>query len=191
MNIERTDRYCEIAFRSLNANIDLWKDNPSDKDTIRGVTRIYYDLVHALSIPSGFITDEALKKKKNNPKWIMCRDHCYSPQFVGRMMMDLSDIYLTDYQKFKKMWYLSCTTIEILSTQNKKLSGLTTNHKGNFKILVPTDKKYQHLNIQLVERQKGIKWYEKSTNSVSNYIETPKELLDYEKTFLVNSYAIH
>lgn len=181
----RIDTYCLIAFNAMKANLDLWRSNPNDKDVLRGVTRPYYDLVHSLSIPSGYITVNALEEKKNDSNWVICKDHCYSPQFVARMIMDHADIYLEDYDKFKNLFYKSCTTIDITPEENRKLSLLTSNQKGHFKIHVPTDKKYQHLNIQLVKRNYGRNWHQKPTDVVSNYIETPEEILNYEKQFLV------
>jgi hypothetical protein len=180
----RIDTYCLIAFNSMKANLDLWRSRPNDKDVLRGVTRPYYDLVHSLSIPTGYITIKALQEKQKDSNWILCRDHCYSPQFIGRMIMDHADIYLEDYEKFKKLFYISCSTIDITPEENRALSLLTSNQKGNFKIYVPTDKKYQHLDIQLVKRNYGRNWHQKPADPVSNYLQTPKELLDYEKQFL-------
>lgn len=180
----RIETYCLIAFNALKANLDLWRSRRNDKDVIRGVTRPYYDLVHALSIPSGFITVKALEEKQKDSKWVLCRDHCYSPQFIARMIMDQAEIYLDNYEKFRDIFYKSCTTIDITPEENRQLSLLTSNQKGNYKIYVPTDKKYQHLGIQLVKRNYGRNWYQKPVNLVSNYIQTPQELLDYEKQFL-------
>lgn len=181
----RIDTYCLIAFNAMKANLDLWRSNPNNKDVLRGVTRPYYDLVHSLSIPSGYITVNALEEKKNDSNWVICKDHCYSPQFVARMIMDYADVYLEDYDKFKNLFYKSCTTIDITPEENRKLSLLTSNQKGHFKIYVPTDKKYQHLNIQLAKRNYGRNWHQKPADVVSNYIETPEEILNYEKQFLV------
>jgi hypothetical protein len=180
----RIETYCLIAFNALKANLDLWRSKPNDKDVLRGVTRPYYDLVHALSIPSGYITISALNEKRKDSKWVLCRDHCYSPQFIARMIMDRADIYLENYDKFRELFYISCKTIDITPEENRALSLLTSNQNGNYKIYVPTDKKYQHLNIQLVKRNYGRNWYQKPVDSVSNYIQTPQELLDYEKQFL-------
>jgi hypothetical protein len=183
---ERIDDYCIASFNCCKSNLDLWRSKPNNKNVIRVITRKYYISVHDASIPSGLITLKALEKKKETPKWNQCRDHCYSPQFIGRMIMDNPETYLDSYEKFKEIFYISCTTIDITSEENRALSKLTSNLKGKeFKIFVPTDKKYQHLNIQLVERKQGRGWYHKPTNSVSNYIKTPQELLDYEKQFLI------
>jgi hypothetical protein len=136
-------------------------------------------------MPSGYITENALLEKRSNPKWTICKDHCYSPQFIARMIMDNPDIYLTDYDKFKEIFLIACTTIDITSDENRRLSLLTSNKAGDFKIYVPTDKKYQHLDIRLLRRNYGRNWYNTPTDYVSNYIETPQEILDYEKQFLV------
>jgi len=42
------------------------------------------------------------------------------------------------------------------------------------------------LDIKLVSRNYGRKWYAKVADPVDNYIATPQELLDYEKEFLAN-----
>jgi hypothetical protein len=181
----RIDTYCFIAFNCLKANLDLWRSKPNDKDVLRGITRPYYDLVHSLSIPSGFITISALEEKRKDSRWVLCRDHCYSPQFIGRMIMDEADTYLNNYEKFRELFYISCTTIDITPEENRALSLLTSNQSGNYKIYVPTDKKYQHLNIELVNRNYGRDWYNKPTSPIDNYIQTPQELLEYEKRFLV------
>jgi hypothetical protein len=80
---------------------------------------------------------------------------------------------------------MSCTTIIITPEQNRSLSLLTCNRDNDFKIYAHTNEKYQHLNIQLVKKMNGARWYEKNVQPESNYIETPKELLEYETQFLV------
>lgn len=187
-NKSRLDIYCYRTFLDFKNPevLDLWKKNRNNTNIVRSITRPFYDLVHSLSVPSGFITKKALEKKQKDPKWVICKDHCYSPQFIYQMLMDNHEEYLNDYDKYHKIFKTACTTIEILSEQNKSLSLLTSNRNGKYKVYVPTDKKYQYLNIELVKRNYGRKWYEKQTDSVDNYIITPKELLEYEKQFLVN-----
>jgi len=98
--------------------------------------------------------------------------------------MDNHEIYVNDYDKYFNIFKTACTTIDILSEQNRSLSLLTSNHKGKYKVYVPTDKKYQYLDIKLVKRNYGRMWYKRPADSVSNYINTPQELLEYEKQFL-------
>jgi hypothetical protein len=181
----RVETYGRIAFNNLKANVHEWFAYRNCKDTVRAVTHSFYNTVHSLSIPSGLISVEAVEKKKLEPEWALCKDHCYSPQFIGRMIMDNSDKYLSDYDLYEKLFIMACTTIIITPEQNRSLSFLTSNRNSDFKIYAHTDKKYQHLNIQLVKKMNGTKWYEKDVQPASNYIETPKELLEYETQFLV------
>jgi hypothetical protein len=187
-NETRLEVYCYrtyLDFKNLEV-LDFWNKNRTNTDAVRSITRPFYDLVHSLSVPSGFITERALEKKKQDPKWILCRDHCYSPQFIYQMLMDNHEIYVNDYDKYFNIFKTACTTIDILSEQNRSLSLLTSNHRGKYKVYVPTDKKYQYLDIKLVKRNYGRMWYKRPADFVSNYINTPQELLEYEKQFLAN-----
>lgn len=186
-NETRLEVYCYrtfLDFKNLEV-LDFWRNNRNNTDVVRSVTRPFYDLVHSLSVPSGFITERALEKKRKDPTWVLCRDHCYSPQFIYQMLMDNHEFYISDYTKYFEIFKTACTTIDILSEQNKSLSLLTSNRKGKYKVYVPTDKKYQYLDIKLVKRNYGRMWYKMPADVVDNYISTPKELLEYEKQFLV------
>jgi hypothetical protein len=187
-NESRLEVYCYRTYLDFKNNevLNFWKKNRNNTDAVRSITRPFYDLVHSLSVPSGFITEKALEKKRQDPKWILCRDHCYSPQFIYQMLMDNHEIYVNDYDKYFNIFKTACTTIDILSEQNRSLSLLTSNHKGKYKVYVPTDKKYQYLDIKLVKRNYGRMWYKLPADFVSNYINTPQELLEYEKQFLAN-----
>lgn len=187
-NETRLEVYCYrtfLDFKNLEV-LEFWKNNRNNTNSVRSVTRPFYDLVHSLSIPSGFITERALEKKRKNPSWNPCKDHCYSPQFIYQMLMDNHEVYLHDYDKYFKIFKIACTTIDILPEQNKSLSLLTSNRNGKYRVYVPTDKKYQYLDIKLVKRNYGKMWYKFPADPVSNYIYTPKELLEYEKQFIVN-----
>jgi hypothetical protein len=181
----RVETYCRIAFNGLKANVDEWFTNRNCKDTVRAITHSFYNTVHSLSVPSGLISVKAVEKKKQEPEWALCKDHCYSPQFIGRMIMDNSDKYLNDYDLYRELFIMACTTIIVTPEENRSLSFLTSNRDNDFKIYAHTDKKYQHLNIHLLEKTNGSKWYMKDMKPASNYIETPKELIEYETQFLV------
>jgi hypothetical protein len=187
-NESRLEVYCYRTYLDFKNTevLDFWEKNRNNTDAVRSITRPFYDLVHSLSVPSGFITEKALEKKRQDPKWILCRDHCYSPQFIYQMLMDNHEIYVNDYDKYFNIFKTACTTIDILSEQNRSLSLLTSNHKGKYKVYVPTDKKYQYLDIKLLNRNYGRMWYKRPADYVSNYINTPQELLEYEKQFLAN-----
>ena len=189
---ERVETYGRIAFNALKANVGEWFANRNCKNTVRATTHSFYNTVHSLSIPSGLISVNAVKKKNKEPEWALTKDHCYSPQFVGRMIMDNSDLYFSNYELYRQLFLTACTTIIITPEENRALSFLTSNRNNEFVIKAHTDVKYKKQNIQLLRRALGPKWYTKPMDSVDNYIETPVELLEYETQFLVeeeNSYG--
>ena len=82
--------YCKATFNALKSNLELW--DPNDPDVVRIITRQYYEGVFSCQYgDTGLISEEAL----NNPSE-RTDDHCFSPQFVGRFVMDNADVYLTD-----------------------------------------------------------------------------------------------
>ena len=182
---ERIEEYCDYQFVTMKANVKRWFAKRNNKDRVRSITHGFYNTVHSLSVPSGLISFEAVNKKRQEPEWALCKDHCYSPQFIGRMIMDNSDKYLNDYDLYRQLFIMACTTIIVTPEENRSLSFLTSNRDNDFKIYAHTDKKYQHLNIQLLEKAEGTKWYMKDMKPASNYIDVPKELLEYETQFLV------
>jgi len=182
---DRIEEYCDYQFVTMKANIERWFAKRNNKDRVRSITHGFYNTVHSLSIPSGLISVKAVNKKKQEPEWALCKDHCYSPQFIGRMIMDNSDKYLNDYDIYRQLFIMACTTIIVTPEENRSLSFLTSNRDNDFKIYSHTDKKYQHLNIQLLEKAEGTRWYMKDMKPASNYIETPEELIEYETQFLV------
>ena len=197
---DKINVYARYAYKCLRANLDDWIEFRNCPDTQRSITHGFYNSVHSLTIPSGLISRKALDKKletiEEGIKWEPCKDHCYSPQFVSRMILDNADLYLShpwsstdeilpNQQKFIEIFLTCCTTIQVTPEENQELSNLTKNNRGKeYSIKIPTDKKYQHLNIELLKRHEGNGWYNKPTDPVSNYIQTPQELLDYEKQFL-------
>ena len=190
---KRVEVYCKIAFNGLKSNIDEWNSNKDCKDHVRAITHSFYNTVHSLSIPSGLISENAVKKKNEEPEWALTKDHCYSPQFVGRMIMDNADLYFSNYELYRQLFLTACTTIIITPEENRALSFLTSNRNNEFVIKAHTDVKYKRENIKLLKKESGPKWYTKPMDSVDNYIQTPVELLEYETQFLVEdekSYGI-
>lgn len=186
VNTKRLETYCWRSYLDFTNPkvLKMWRTNRKDHDVVRAITRPFYELVHSFSIPSGFITEQALLNKRNDIQTVICKDHCYSPQFVYQMLMDNHEQYADDYDKYREMFKRLCTTIEVLPDENRMLSLLTSNRNGKYTVHVPTDRKYQHLGIQLVKRNRGRGWYKLPIERVSNYIETPAELLEYESHFL-------
>ena len=168
--------YCQTTFNSLRANVENW----GDPDFFRPITRLYYIGVFdcGTSNHTGLISHAAL----NNPSE-RTKDHCLSPQFIGRMFMDNPDKYLDDYDIFENLFWLSCSLITVTKDENKRLSLLTENNGIEYKVHVPTNLKYQHLGIKLYQKR-GSSW-KTAVEYDDNIIPTPSDLLEYEKRFLV------
>ena len=167
--------YCETAFNALNSNVDNW-GNP---DFFRPITRSFYEQVFSSGYNhTGLISEDAM----NNPSK-RTQDHCFSPQFICRMIMDNSETYLSDYDIFENLFYLAKTTICITKKQNKQLSSLTENDGIDYKVHVPTNLKYKHLGIKLYK--KNGKYWKNAVEYNDNIIPAPSDLLEYEKRFLV------
>lgn len=172
--------YCETTFNSLKANVHNW----GDPVYARPITRIYYIGVFDCGVPNqtGFISEAAYQNKLSKKKVV--HDHYLSPQFIGRMILDNPDIYLEDYEKFRNLFWLSCSTIVLTQKENDDLSFLTKNDGETYKVKVPTDKKYDALGIKLYKRLDGKnRWkYSEPTDEKPHF---PKELLEYERQFLI------
>ena len=67
----------------------------------------------------------------------------------------------------------------IRDRENTALSNLTKNSDGKLTVEVPTNMKYEHLNIELFHKDKGY---------VGNIFDdlVPKELIEYEKQYLAS-----
>lgn len=167
--------YCKVSYNALRASVDDW----GDPDFFRPITRIYYINVFDCATVNhlGLISEEAI----NNPKE-RTFDHCLSPQFIGRMIMDNPEKYLEDYDIFENLFWLACSTITVTKRENKELSMLTENNGIDYKVYVPTHLKYRHLGIKLYQKN-GIKWSD-SVEYDTNIIPAPSDLLEYEKNFL-------
>ena len=174
--------YCETAFNGLRCNVMNW-NNPQYS---RPITRIYYFGVFDSGNPNptGLISESALNNKLSSKKTVL--DHCLSPQFICRMILDNPDVYLVNYEEFQKMFWLSCQTIIVTQEENEQLSSLTTNNNDGYKVAIPTNLKYNHLGINLLKRLEGKTRWKDAVMLNSNLIDTPKELLEYEEKFLIS-----
>ena len=174
--------YSRVAFDAMKANRDNWATG--NHDIQRAVTKIYYDLVFSSGYNrTGLISDAAFDRKMDKLKVV--DDHVFSPQFVGRMMMDMGDVYLNDYDQFEQVFGLCRTVITVTSEENSALRQLTSNVNGEFIVLVPTIHKYSSLKIKL--RQKtGSKWSTAKPvfESVQSLLNVPDRLTSYETQFI-------
>ena len=169
--------FANVAFHAMKGAAPLWKN--ADSDTKISMTRLLYDQVFSSGNPhkTGYISSNALDAKREKKK--TCNDHCLSPQFVARMIYDNPDVWLTDFEKFKNLFFLCCQTIVVTSKENTELSNLTSNKNGKLEIKVATHLKYEHCNITLFHPKKGI-----VKNPFLDIL--PDELIEYEKQYLTS-----
>lgn len=172
--------YAKTSFNNMRSNVDDW-GNP---DFFRPITRTFYiNVFDCAGINhTGLISEDAI-----NYPHLRTHDHCLSPQFVGRMIMDNPDLYLQDYSVFEELFWISCSTITVTKNENKQLSMLTKNDGMCYTVYVPTDKKYDHLGINLFKRPPNSVRWEDAADYSSGFIDVPKDLLKYEKNFLVGT----
>jgi hypothetical protein len=103
------------------AIIDWWQNNRDDKDIVRAITRPFYDLVHACSIPTGLITKTAFEKLQSNKKFIATKDHCFRPQNTYHFMLDNRESFC-EFSTFRKWYVMCCSTILVVGKENDRLS---------------------------------------------------------------------
>jgi len=182
-NTNRWEEYCETTYNSLKANVHNW----GRPEFFRPLTRTYYMGVFDCGNPNhtNLISQSAYDCKRRGAKTVF--DHYLSPQFVGRMILDNPDVYLTDYSVFRETFYKSCGTIIVTAEENIQLSHLTNNDGEDYKVYVPTDQKYQHLGINLLSRPVRVtSWKKVMLDKASESdLHFPDQLLEYEKNYLV------
>lgn len=173
--------YCETTFNSLRANLGNW----GRPEFARPITRIYYIGVFDTGTPNptGLISENALKNKSLKKKVV--HDHCLSPQFISRMILDNPRTYLSSIEEFQQIFLLSCQTIVVTAEENLELSYLTSNDGVDYQVKVPTHMKYNHLGIKLYKRPDNTIRWNKSVPYDTNILDVPDELKEYEKKFLV------
>jgi hypothetical protein len=176
------EEYCLVSYREMKSIVDLWQDSTFDS---RPLTRSYYIKVFDCGQNnfSGLASESAIKNKIEGKKVVY--DHCLSPQFVTRMILDNPDIYLKDYESFKEIFWESCKTIMVTQKENLLLSYLTENDGYSYKVHVPTHLKYKHMNIKLFFRPTIKGRWKDAVPLDTNIIEVPENLVEYEKHFLV------
>ena len=179
----RWEEYCETTFNSLRANIHNWGKPEFD----RPLTRIYYIGVFDCGTPNHtrLISETAYNNKLRGGKTV--HDHYLSPQFIGRMILDNPDKYLKEFKVFRDIFWKSCATIMVTAEENIRLSKLTENDGNDYRVHVPTNKKYNHLGINLYMRPERVgSWKQVDVASASEGdLHFPSDLLEYEKDYLV------
>jgi hypothetical protein len=179
--IEIYAKRCYLDFMNSETT-KAWEENRGDKDWERALTRPWYDLVHSCSTPTGLITQGAYEMKMR--KGLPTKDHCFRPQFVYRFMLDNHSDF-EDFEVFRK-WFIMCTsTIFVTGKENDNLSLGGTNNRGDdYEIVASTDQQYIFADLPLYKYSNETRWNKKRLAAVSNLIEAPQALLDYEKKFI-------
>ena len=183
--MEKWEVYAEGTFNNMRGNAHNWDRSFDDK---RKISRdFYYGVFDAGNPnPTNLISEKALENQLSKQYRLNTLDHYHSPQFVGRMIMANQKKYLEDYEEFKKIFLVCTQQIVVTKKENESLSFLTAPDKEDYKVLVPTNLKYNQLGINLYQRQEGkVRW--KNSDPVdSNILEVPEDLLEYEKRYLVS-----
>jgi hypothetical protein len=182
--MEKWEVYAEGTFNNMRANAHNWERSFDDK---RKISRdFYYGVFDAGNPnPTDLISEKALENQLNRRTSLNTWDHYHCPQFVGRMIMSNQEKYLTDYEEFKKIFLVCTQQIRVTKKENDALSFLTEPDKEDYKVLVSTNLKYNHLGINLYKRQEGKSRWKNSDPVDSNILEVPEDLLEYEMRYLV------
>jgi hypothetical protein len=187
--------YAVSTYNMLVSNLENWQVNPNCFNMGRSITHSSYDSVHSNSIFTGYISEEAVKKKREDSKYSLTKEHCFTPQFMIKMVLDNHEKYLADPNKFFELYYECCQTREVTNEENIKLSqcvktGKVVNGKkyNNVQILTPLSQRYNYCGIKILKRENGRGWYNKDMIEVDATLKTPEGYDEYESQFLVKKF---
>jgi hypothetical protein len=182
--MEKWEVYAEGTFNNMRGNIHNWNRSFDDK---RKISRDFYYGVFDAGNPNplGLISELALENQLTKKYRLNTWDHYHSPQFVGRMIAENYEKYLEDYGAFKKIFLVCTQQICVTKKENENLSFLTAPDKEDYKVLVPTNLKYNHLGIKLYQREEGKVRWKHSYPVDTNILDIPEDLLEYEKRYLI------
>jgi len=184
---KKIETYAQRCYKDfMNPELHKWwEDCRDDKDVVRSISRPFYDLVHACSIPTGLITEKAFNKKVSVTSFLLTKDHPFRPQFVNQYMWDNPEKFY-DFSVFRDWFIMCCSTIFVLNKENNQLSfGGTKNDGECYSIMSSTDQQYVRANLDLYLYSSDRLWKNKTLTLASNIIDAPVDLLEYEKRYLV------
>ena len=179
--------YAEVSYNALKSNVEAWKNG--NKDFIRCISRIYYINVFDCGLfnYTGLVSEQALSFPKESTY-----DHCFRPQLIGRMIMDNPEKYLSSYETFEKLFFISCMVVKVTKDENRLLSLQTDNRSNEYKILTPTNLLYETVGIELYKKVENNQYLHVgfdiplncSEEDMEEYQELFNDLLEYEKKFM-------
>ena len=108
------------------------------------------------------------------------------------MIMDNPEKYLSDYETFEKLFFLSCMVVKVTKEENRLLSLQTDNRSKEYKILTPTNLLYETVGIELYKKVENNQYLHVgfdiplncSEEDMEEYQELFNDLLEYEKKFM-------
>lgn len=137
------------------------------------------------SSSSNIISHSALKSWRAGKS--LTKDHAFTPQLFGRLVMDNPHIYLSDDEEsisnFNELYFLASTIIMVTAEENTLLRGQTHNRNDVFKLEVHTYLKYRQAGIKLLEKKEDETWID--AKPISNILKVPDMLTHYERKYLV------
>ena len=120
-------QYSKATFDMMNAVRGNWGDNNDYDDAI---LRAFYMTVFSSGYDkTDYISLEATTNLIEGSGNKNTDDHYLSPQFIGRMIMDMSDKYLNDYSLFEKLFGMCRNTITVTKLSLIHIWTLPTNRE--------------------------------------------------------------
>jgi len=162
-------------FDIMQHKLERWKNGDITREGKRHICRTFYESIG--SVKTGWQSQQSLLKGAG-----ITNDHVFIPQFIGRMIMDMGDVYLTDFEKYKELCEFACLTIQVTKGENKQLSQQTPTimdlGDGYTFLTCSIQDKYDELGITLWNKTEG-------TWEMNGFPMTvPQEIVDYESQFL-------
>ena len=170
MNLTKKQELTVLTIHeTMRRIVDMWKNNYDDR------LRSRYFYIATINIKSGYSTPKAMSRD-----WETTEDHVFTPQFIGRFILDNPEAYLGEdsFETFKKLWIWASTVMTVTKEENTALRGQTTNSDGVYTLDCSMADKYENIGVT--------KFYKKNVGYVNGFpfVILP-ELLEYEKQFIV------
>ena len=158
-----------VAYTTLRANRDNWT-MPEFQSTIG---QVFYSLVSSIKNHTNIMSKNVFNSDDDKND----HDHCFSPYFIIRYIMNNADEYLEDFEAFSNIIDLTTKTIEVTKEENKALRKQTKNVGGNVYLKQSLLDKYKDANIQLIGPH----------GEIDFPFTLPESLLEYEKRHITPS----
>jgi len=187
-------QYALCAYDQMNSSRSKWGQ---DNDYDDAILRAFYMIVFSSGYDfTNYISLEAHKNVLEYTPGLNTDDHYFSPQFIGRLIMD-TEVFLDDFNNFQSLFGECRKVIRLTKKENTKLRQLTENKRGDLSIDAPTHLKYSQCGIFLTDKIDGRKKsiledMRHGEVHIPQYrfedvIYVPEELKAYEKQYIVSN----